>query len=123
MVKVVCVLISIIGFIIVCLLIWSSLPRVFILTFSEVELLSLRFESVASGVLFSLLVLVVSVVVFSYARYYINSEFSFGFYIGLITIFIVSILGLLVTRSWTVLVLRWEGLGITSFFLVNYYQA
>lgn len=58
------------------------------------------------GGFFALLVLGVSLVIVVYASYYIDSEFRLTFYIGLIFIFMVSIVGLLYHGNWVVAILR-----------------
>lgn len=70
---------------------------------------------------FLFLVLIVRFFVLCYIRYYIKNEINLSSYIFLILIFILSIVGLLCRDSWITLFMRWEGLGVSRFFLILYY--
>ena len=69
-----------------------------------------------------LMVIIISLAVFSWSRYYIFiSSSSVLFYMTLF-IFVMSILLLLLGENVFMLFLGWEGLGITSFVLIIFYQ-
>lgn len=69
------------------------------------------------------LVLYISITVTFYFGFYIQNTISFQFYSTVILCFMLCMFILVVSRNWTVLVLRWEGLGLTRFFLVNFSQS
>lgn len=102
---------------------WSYRYSSVWLSFSEVDLFQLDFRLVPSGSIFLFLVLVVRITILIYSGYYMREEFRVGYYLRLMTIFILRMVGLLCTRNWSVLIISWEGLGVRRFLLINYYQA
>ena len=96
---------------------------IIIFNIREFELYNLEFCLSIKRLCFSFLVLVVSLLIIFYSNYYIIIEFNIGFYLSLIFIFIIRMVILLFSSNWTITVLRWEGLGISRFFLINYYQS
>lgn len=73
--------------------------------------------------IYVILVIGVTIIITLYISYYIDGEFRFHFYILVIIGFMISMLGLLISGNWLILIISWEGLGMTSFVLINYYQA
>jgi len=76
-------------------------------------------EALAS---FIVLVGVVSIVILLYRKFYMHGEFNFAYYMLLILSFALRMLLLLTSINLLTLVLRWEFLGVSRFFLINYYQ-
>lgn len=71
---------------------------------------------------FFLTVIFISLIVFNWAGSYISSRFkSTIFFISLIT-FVGSILLLIMRERFILLFLGWEGLGVSSFLLIMFYQ-
>lgn len=103
------------------LLILSSLSSYSSLSIREIDLFNLDISFYISQ--FSLLVIIVSVTILFYSSYYIRGEFNISYYLILIIRFILRIVGLLCSYNWTFLIISWEGLGISSFMLINYYQS
>ena len=91
-------------------------------SFREMELYTAELFNSPTALWFSVLVLVVSALIVVYCKYYIMGEFNLNYYMVLIFMFIIRIVLLLIAQSLFVLILRWEGLGVSSFFLINYYQ-
>jgi len=84
---------------------------------------SFIFFLVYEKVSFYLLVILVSLFILYYIKFYMFGEFNFQYYSSLIIIFILSIVVLLLANSYILLLLSWEVLGVRSFFLINYYQS
>jgi len=68
------------------------------------------------------LVSFVTIFILVYRKYYIRGDFNLNYYYFLMRGFSLRIIILLVADRLVVLILRWESLGIRSFFLINYYQ-
>ena len=60
--------------------------------------------------------------VLTYRRWYINDEIFFNRFIGLVLAFVGSIYFLIFIPNLVILLIGWDGLGLTSFLLVCYYQ-
>lgn len=81
--------------------------------------LSIKFEKFS--LLVSITVIIVRLIISLYSIYYLNNE-KFSLFLLIINIFILRIL-LVVNRSRLVLfILGWDGLGLTSYLLVAYYN-
>lgn len=105
------------------LIVFSFCDIVFFFRFFDLDLY--KFDLFISKIsqMFLILVVFVSLFIFLYSIIYMYGEFSFGYYISVMIVFIISIICLLVSSNWVSLILRWEGLGIRRFFLINYNQA
>lgn len=64
----------------------------------------------------------VSLSVFFFTKYYIRGENQISYFYLLVVLFIISILILIVRNNVFILFIGWDGLGVTSFFLVGFYQ-
>lgn len=69
----------------------------------------------------------ISMVVFSYRKFYMGNSFYFldldsNRFLYLLFFFVSSIFFLVFSGSWFTLILGWDGLGLTSFLLVIYYN-
>ena len=60
--------------------------------------------------------------VLTYRRWYINDEIFFNRFIGLVLAFVGSMYFLIFIPNLVILLIGWDGLGLTSFLLVCYYQ-
>jgi NADH-ubiquinone oxidoreductase chain 5 len=72
--------------------------------------------------LFLITVLIISLFVFLWSSFYIQVEFKIGlFYLSLL-FFVVSMCFLVFSNRLFVVFLGWEGLGVSSFLLIIFYQ-
>ena len=69
-----------------------------------------------------LCVSLVVISVFFYTLYYIGKEKNFIYFIVFLILFVLSIIVLIISNRSFLLFVAWDGLGITSFFLVAFYQ-
>jgi len=81
--------------------------------------LGIRINLISS--IFAITVVIVSLLVKYFSTYYIQGTKQIRDFKFWLNIFILSILLLLIRNSWWVLILGWEILGISSFFLVAFY--
>nr|YP_010305148.1 NADH dehydrogenase subunit 5 [Vignadula atrata]ULT46700.1 NADH dehydrogenase subunit 5 [Vignadula atrata] len=72
--------------------------------------------------LFLSVVLIISGSVFIYCSWYMSDEVYYNRFMGLVFLFVVSMISLLFISDLISLLLGWDGLGVTSFCLVVYYQ-
>lgn len=72
-------------------------------------------------ILFSSSVLIITLVVTFYSTYYMSSEKYPSRFIWLVIIFVLSIILLILRGRIFIIFLGWDGLGVSSFFLVAYY--
>nr|YP_010489350.1 NADH dehydrogenase subunit 5 [Strongyloides cebus]UWK23995.1 NADH dehydrogenase subunit 5 [Strongyloides cebus] len=88
----------------------------------DFSFLSLKLSFFLSNLLFSFVLLVISLSVLLYSCYYMNGELNFFYYIFVLLIFIFSMFLLLFGNSIFGMLIGWDLLGITSFFLVLFYN-
>ena len=74
------------------------------------------------GMLFVILVRIVTTNVINYSAYYISKDIYKNRFILILFLFILSIIILAVSQNLLIALVGWDGLGITSYILVNYYQ-
>lgn len=84
--------------------------------------ISLKFYFFFNSILFSFVLLLVSVTVFVYSCYYLDGEVNFFYYFFVLCLFIFSIFFLVFRNGIFSLLVSWDLLGITSFFLVLFYN-
>nr|YP_009176844.1 NADH dehydrogenase subunit 5 [Strongyloides venezuelensis]BAT21215.1 NADH dehydrogenase subunit 5 [Strongyloides venezuelensis] len=84
--------------------------------------LSLKFNLNFNNLLFSLILLIVSTTVLYYSLFYMTGEVNFYYYLMVLLIFIGSMFGLIFANSMFTMMLCWDLLGISSFFLVLFYN-
>lgn len=73
------------------------------------------------SIMFSFIVLFISSIIFFYSKYYIDEDKNqLGFRLLLVS-FVISMLFLIFSPNIIILLLGWDGLGLTSFLLVIYY--
>lgn len=73
-------------------------------------------------VLFSMVVITISRCVILYNGFYIDGEVFYNRFCKLVLLFVISILLLVIIPNFLGLILGWDGLGLTSYLLVIYYQ-
>nr|YP_009186333.1 NADH dehydrogenase subunit 5 [Parastrongyloides trichosuri]BAT21174.1 NADH dehydrogenase subunit 5 [Parastrongyloides trichosuri] len=84
--------------------------------------LCLKFNFFFNSFLFSFILFLVSVSVFVYSCYYLNGEVNFYYYFFVLLIFVGSMFSLIFSNSVFCMMLSWDLLGISSFFLVLFYN-
>jgi len=87
----------------------------------ESNISNITFDLNLIRLLFTLTVLVVALIVSIFAKFYISGTTTIKDFYLWFNLFILSIIILLVSYSWWILILGWEILGITSFWLVAFY--
>lgn len=71
---------------------------------------------------FLFLVCFIFINIFYYGFYYLNSNKNFFFFLIFFFFFFISIIFLLIRNRITIIFLGWDGLGITSFILVSFFN-
>nr|YP_008963978.1 NADH dehydrogenase subunit 5 [Macropicola ocydromi]AGY95433.1 NADH dehydrogenase subunit 5 [Macropicola ocydromi] len=88
----------------------------------EWDFLSLKFNFYFNSVLFSLVLGLVTLSVLLYSTYYLHGEVNFNYYYFVLLIFVGSMFMLNYSSSVFTMLLSWDLLGISSFFLVLFYN-
>nr|YP_009642627.1 NADH dehydrogenase subunit 5 [Heterakis dispar]QCI56233.1 NADH dehydrogenase subunit 5 [Heterakis dispar] len=113
-------------------LIFFSLGGIFLLYFLPLLSLSLYFLEwgfvsykvclTQENVLFSLALLVVTLSVLVFSSYYLNGELNFNYYYFVLLVFVGSMFSLMFSVGGFSMLISWDILGISSFFLVLFYN-
>ena len=74
------------------------------------------------SVVFGIVVLTISSCIILYNGFYIDSEVFYNRFCKLVVLFVLSILFLVIIPNFLGLIIGWDGLGLTSYLLVIYYQ-
>ena len=74
------------------------------------------------SVLFFFTVMIISSMIYFFSQYYIDQEKNIKVFIGLLRLFVLSIVFLIFSPSLIFMLLGWDGLGVTSYLLVVYYR-
>lgn len=93
-----------------------------LIMFDVSSVLPLRFSMFTLNMLFYVRVCLIALSVFMWGIFYIRGNKIPVFFFALLTSFVISILLLILSESYLVIFLGWEGLGITSFLLIVFYQ-
>lgn len=72
--------------------------------------------------IFLLSVIVITLIVTIWSRFYMHGRFSLVFFLTVLLLFVISMIFLLIRSDFFSVFLGWEGLGVTSFLLIIYYQ-
>nr|YP_003434134.1 NADH dehydrogenase subunit 5 [Chabertia ovina]ACX85216.1 NADH dehydrogenase subunit 5 [Chabertia ovina] len=88
----------------------------------EWDFLSLKFSFYFNSLLFSFVLGLVTLSVLLYSTYYLHSEINFNYYYFVLLIFVGSMFMLNYSSSVFTMLLSWDLLGISSFFLVLFYN-
>lgn len=67
-------------------------------------------------------VLCVTLQIFIYSMYYMSEERAFSYFFVVLVLFVSSIVILLLSRRVFLIFLGWDGLGVSSFFLIMFYS-
>nr|YP_009024221.1 NADH dehydrogenase subunit 5 [Oesophagostomum asperum]AGL61163.1 NADH dehydrogenase subunit 5 [Oesophagostomum asperum] len=88
----------------------------------EWDFLSIKFSFYFNSVLFSFILGLVTLSVLLYSTYYLHGELNFNYYYFVLLIFVGSMFMLNYSSSVFTMLLSWDLLGISSFFLVLFYN-
>nr|UFQ24452.1 NADH dehydrogenase subunit 5 [Pingus sinensis] len=84
--------------------------------------LGLKFSFSFSSLLFSLILLLVTLSVLGFSSFYMDGELDLGYYMAVLMIFVGSMFFLIFSNSIFTILVMWDLLGISSFFLVLFYS-
>nr|ADU78513.1 NADH dehydrogenase subunit 5 [Baylisascaris ailuri] len=90
--------------------------------FVEWDFLSFKVSVYFNSVMFSLILLLVTMSVLVFSSYYLNGELNFNYYYFMLLIFVGSMFSLIYSNSCFSMLVSWDLLGISSFFLVLFYN-
>nr|YP_009310870.1 NADH dehydrogenase subunit 5 [Triodontophorus serratus]AOT98904.1 NADH dehydrogenase subunit 5 [Triodontophorus serratus] len=88
----------------------------------EWDFLSIKFNFYFNSILFSFILGLVTLSVLIFSTYYLHSELNFNYYYFVLLIFVGSMFMLNYSSSIFTMLLSWDLLGISSFFLVLFYN-
>ena len=88
----------------------------------EWDFLSLKFNFYFNSILFSFILFLVTLRVLVFRTYYLNGELNFNYYYFVLLIFVGSMFILNFRNSIFTILLSWDLLGISRFFLVLFYN-
>nr|YP_009050214.1 NADH dehydrogenase subunit 5 [Nematodirus spathiger]AGZ64202.1 NADH dehydrogenase subunit 5 [Nematodirus spathiger] len=94
----------------------------FSVSFVEWDFLSLKFNFYFNSLLFSFVLGLVTLSVLVFSTYYLSGEINFNYYYFVLLIFVGSMFMLNYSNSVFTMMLSWDLLGISSFFLVLFYN-
>lgn len=90
--------------------------------FLDWEFLSFKFNFFFNRVLFSFILILVTISVLVYSCYYLNGEANFYYYFFVLLVFVGRIFSLIFRNGVFSILVRWDILGISRFFLVLFYN-
>jgi len=88
----------------------------------EWDFLSLKFSFYFNSILFSIILTLVTLSVLIFSTYYLSGELNFNYYYFVLLIFVGRIFRLNFSRSLFTMLISWDLLGISRFFLVLFYN-
>lgn len=107
-------------------LLLTAKNSIFIIDWNLIELIAspLKIQLIADpiGVVYACVVLLISANVLQFSKLYIKDDMYINRFTLLVILFVISINILIFIPNFMALLLGWDGLGITSFILVIYYQ-
>nr|YP_009162020.1 NADH dehydrogenase subunit 5 [Litoditis aff. marina PmIV]AKS28870.1 NADH dehydrogenase subunit 5 [Litoditis aff. marina PmIV] len=103
-------------------MIWTLPMMKLSISMLEWDFLSLKFNFYFNSILFSFILFLVTLSVLVFSTYYLNGELNFNYYYFVLLIFVGSMFMLNFSNSIFTMLLSWDLLGISSFFLVLFYN-
>lgn len=94
----------------------------FVFFFFDWDFLGLKFNFYFNSILFSFILLLVTMSVLVFSSYYLNGELNFNYYYFVLLVFVGRMFGLNFRNGVFSMLLSWDILGISSFFLVLFYN-
>lgn len=88
----------------------------------EWDFLSFKISVYFNRIMFSLILLLVTMSVLVFSTYYLDGELNFNYYYFVLLIFVGSMFRLIYSNNCFSMLLSWDILGISSFFLVLFYN-
>nr|CAD88801.1 NADH dehydrogenase subunit 5 [Necator americanus] len=88
----------------------------------EWDFLSFKFSFYFNSLLFSIILGLVTLSVLIFSTYYLDGELNFNYYYFVLLVFVGSMFMLNYSSSIFIMLLSWDLLGISSFFLVLFYN-
>nr|YP_009445098.1 NADH dehydrogenase subunit 5 [Marshallagia marshalli]ATV81507.1 NADH dehydrogenase subunit 5 [Marshallagia marshalli] len=88
----------------------------------EWDFLSFKLNFYFNSLLFSLILSLVTLSVLVFSTYYLNGELNFNYYLFMLLIFVGSMFMLNYSNNVYLMLISWDILGISSFFLVLFYN-
>lgn len=88
----------------------------------EWDFLSFKISVYFNRIMFSLILLLVTMSVLVFSTYYLDGELNFNYYYFVLLIFVGSMFRLIYSNNCFSILLSWDILGISSFFLVLFYN-
>nr|YP_010878790.1 NADH dehydrogenase subunit 5 [Gnathostoma binucleatum]WHE41113.1 NADH dehydrogenase subunit 5 [Gnathostoma binucleatum] len=92
------------------------------LFFFEWDFFSLKFDLYFNSLLFSVVLLLITMSVLVFSSYYLFKDIMFDYYYLVLFVFVMSMFSLIFSSSCLTMLLSWDLLGISSFFLVLFYN-
>nr|QPF22254.1 NADH dehydrogenase subunit 5 [Ophidascaris sp. CYZ-2020] len=90
--------------------------------FVEWDFLSFKVFFYFNSLMFSLVLLLVTISVLVFSSYYLSGELNFNYYYFMLLVFVGSMFSLIYSNNCFSMLLSWDLLGISSFFLVLFYN-
>nr|QCS25202.1 NADH dehydrogenase subunit 5 [Angiostrongylus cantonensis]QCS25226.1 NADH dehydrogenase subunit 5 [Angiostrongylus cantonensis] len=110
-------------FLLMLLLILIFLPNFsLLLNLLEWDFVGLKFSFFFNSLIFSVILLVITLSVVLFSSYYLNGELNFVYYVLMLMLFVGSMFMLNFSNSVFTMMVSWDLLGISSFFLVLFYS-
>lgn len=92
------------------------------LFFIEWDFVVFKMNFYFNSVLFSLILFLITIRVLVFRTYYLNGELYFNYYYFVLLVFVGRMLGLICSNGGFFMLVSWDLLGISSFFLVLFYN-
>nr|NP_006952.2 NADH dehydrogenase subunit 5 [Ascaris suum] len=90
--------------------------------FVEWDFLSFKISVYFNSIMFSLILLLVTISVLVFSTYYLSGELNFNYYYFMLLVFVGSMFSLIFSSGCFSMLVSWDLLGISSFFLVLFYN-
>ena len=103
-------------------LLFSQVKLSLFFLYSYLSFMSIKIELSHILNMVVIVVLLISFQVFVYSLFYIKEEVLFPYFFLITNVFILSMIVLLLRRRVFILFLGWDGLGVSSFFLIIFYS-